>query len=351
MELLEITNSLARLEKLIPETELRTRLAELDGLLSQADWSNPQAVQSQQQEHKHLRQTLDELEYIRESFKHLQELNELLQYEKSDDLKTDYEQALTDLSIRLKSLLIVSEFTGPHDRGNAIVTIRVGQGGTDAQDWVEMLARMYTKYATKHEWETQTIDQQYGNEAGSTEIVMEVNGLFAYGYLKNEHGIHRLVRISPFNAGGTRETSFASVEVIPKFDEVPIEIVINDSDLEWKTFRASGPGGQYTNKTSTAVQLIHHPSGISVRSSSLRSQAQNREKALLVLKNKLWLAAEEKRLQAQSALKGPKQSASWGQQTRNYVLHPYQLVKDIRTGQSSNRVHDILEGELDLLRA
>ena len=253
------------------------------------------------------------------------------------------ERALSEV---LESLEFAAYLSDPYDGNDAILSIHAGQGGTEAMDWANMLYRMYRRYAEKKGWDVVEIDQTPGEEAGIKSVTVNVLGPYAYGFLKAEAGVHRLVRQSPFNADKLRQTSFAMTEVLPVIEADSELGIIRDEDLEWEFFRSSGKGGQNVNKVSTAVRLRHKPSGIVITSQSERYQAQNREYALQILRSKLWAIEQEKQRQMKQELKGTYKTPGWGNQIRSYVLHPYHMVKDLRTSYETSQTDRVLDGDI-----
>jgi peptide chain release factor 2 len=261
-------------------------------------------------------------------------------------LQKDIEKELDGIAAQLDGLEFQLALRGEYDARDAILAIHAGAGGTESQDWVEMLMRMYLRWAERRGYKADVLDTSLGDEAGIKSTVIAVGGEYAFGYLKSEHGVHRLVRLSPFDADHARHTSFALVEVMPQAEE-NIDLVISPEDIKIETFRSSGPGGQHMQKTSSAVRLTHLPSGIVVTCQSERSQHMNKDIAFKILRARLLEREMEKREEEKARLKGKRIEAGWGNQIRSYVLHPYRMVKDHRTGYETSRTEAVLDGELD----
>lgn len=287
-----------------------------------------------------LEKSLNELRYLESEYKNLHDLYEIA----PDD--ADVVSAIEKLAAAAHSAKFVTLFREPADNDGAFLFIQAGAGGTEAQDWAEMLARMYSRWAERHGFNIETVEEHIGDTAGIKNVTYRITGLRAYGWLKNEIGVHRLVRISPYNANGKRQTSFASVDVWPDIDDT-IQIDINEKDLRIDTYRSSGAGGQHVNKTDSAVRITHLPTGIVVTCQNERSQFQNKDMAMKMLRSRLYELEMQKRAEEENAAKANQKKIEWGSQIRNYVLYPYQLVKDVRTGVEKTDSAAVLDGDLD----
>jgi len=307
-------------------------------------WDNHKKATEISEELSNLKEEVEFWERLDKEIKELVEIANLAGEE--EGLKKEIAEKLKELEKKLGKEEIKVFLSGKYDKRDAILTIFSGAGGVDAQDWAEMLLRMYLKYAEKHKFKARVMHIAEGQEAGIKNVTLEISGNYAFGHLKREAGVHRLVRLSPFNADNLRQTSFALIEILPDFSEIS-QIKINPEDLKIDTYKASGPGGQYVNKTESAVRITHTPTGIVVACQSERLQGANKEKAMKLLQIKLFQKQLESQEKEKKEIKGEKISAGWGYQIRSYVLHPYKMVKDLRTGMESSNPDKILDGDLD----
>lgn len=325
----------------------KRRIAEIDEIISAPDfWNNPEGGQAIMQEKKRLESKVDKYNALAGKMEDLEVMIELAKEEPDADLEQDIVDTLAEITKELDAFELETILNGDYDDNNAILSIHPGAGGTESQDWAEMLYRMYVRWAERHGYKVEVLDYLDGDEAGIKSVTMLIEGENAYGYLKSEKGVHRMVRISPFDASGRRHTSFTAVEVMPEVEN-DTTIEIDDKDLKVDTYRSSGAGGQHVNKTESAVRITHIPTGIVVQCQNERSQIQNRATAMKMLTSRL---VEEKIKQQEAEiarLQGEQQDIGWGSQIRSYVFHPYTLVKDHRTNFEKGNVGAVMDGEID----
>lgn len=309
-------------------------------------WDDVENSQKVFQQTKQLKDKVERYDRLKGSWEDALVLVDLANEENDESMLPEVKKTVDEISAELDKMTLETLLSGPYDKNNAIITLHAGAGGTEAQDWCEMLLRMYQMYAQKNGYTVQTLDILPGDDAGTKSATIMISGLNAYGYLKSEKGVHRLVRISPFDAAGRRHTSFASIEVMPEIAD-DVEINIRTEDLKVDTYRASGAGGQHINKTDSAIRITHIPTGIVVSCQTQRSQHQNREYAMRMLKAKLAEVAEQQQKEKIEDIKGVQKEIAWGSQIRSYVFHPYTLVKDHRTGFEMGNIGAVMDGDLN----
>lgn len=326
---------------------LKERLEEIHAKMEQQDfWNDSESAAKILQESKRLKEKIDKIDGLKKAYDDLLVLMDLCEEEGDASLLDDIEKELKQLKKDVEIFTVETLLTGEFDKNNAILSIHAGAGGTEAQDWAEMLLRMFTRWAESKDYKITVLDMLKDTEAGIKSATLLIEGENAYGYLKSEKGVHRLVRISPFDTAGKRHTSFASVDVMPELDN-NIEIDINPDDLKIDTYRSGGAGGQHVNKTDSAVRITHIPTGIIVQCQNERSQHSNREMAMKMLYAKLLELKEQEQKEKIEDLKGEYREIAWGSQIRSYVFHPYSMVKDHRTGEETGNVYAVMDGELD----
>lgn len=325
----------------------KARVAELDAVTNDATfWSDSENSSKVLRELKQLKDMIEEYEKLSSKLEDAIALADMAIEENDESYVEEVKKEQAEIVEQEGKMRIELLLSGPYDRNNAIVSFHPGAGGTEAQDWASMLYRMITRWGEKHDYKVKLLDWLDGDEAGLKSATVMIEGINAYGYLKSEHGVHRLVRVSPFDAAGRRHTSFASIEVMPEFDEVD-KVEIRDEDIEVTHHRSSGAGGQHINKTDSAVRILHKPTGIVVGCQTERSQLQNKETAMKMLKAKLMEIKLREHLEKIEDIKGNKTNIEWGSQIRSYVFMPYTLVKDNRTGFESGNVVAVMDGEID----
>ncbi len=307
-------------------------------------WNDPKAAEALLKQIKDKKKIVNDFNAAKTALDDLEVLVEFLEMGESTQEELDKQFVLAQK--RIEDMEFFQMLSQPEDKLSAILKINPGAGGTESQDWAEMLMRMYIRYAERQNFKLRELDFQEGDVAGIKSVSLEIDGDYAFGYLKGENGVHRLVRLSPFDSANRRHTSFASVYVYPVVDD-SIEITINPADLSWDTFRSGGPGGQNVNKVETAVRVRHEPSGLVVECQETRSQGQNREKALKMLKSQLYEIEMRKQQDEKDKIEGNKKKIEWGSQIRSYTMHPYKLVKDVRTNFESSDVQGIMDGDID----
>ena len=349
----DFSNDLTEVRRRVDEASVylkveasRVRISELEVEVARPDlWDDQENAKKVNSEYSNLKSDLDEFASLAGSVEDLEVLHEMAREIDDESQEPDLERGISQARTKLDALELRSLFTGVHDEANAIVQINAKDGGVDAQDWSEMLLRMFVRWAERKGFEIEIGDVSEGTEAGILSADFTVRGRYAYGLLTSERGTHRLVRISPFDNQGRRQTSFANVQIWPVLEEVDVEI--NEADIRMEVFRASGAGGQHVNKTSSAVRLIHEPTGLVASSQQERSQLQNRENALKRLKTMVASRIEEERENELRSIGGKQAQVGWGSQIRSYVMQPYQMVKDVRTEIESGNIVGVLDGDLD----
>lgn len=328
------------------------QIEELEREMAAPDfWDDPQVSTEKTRKLKSLKDDVSTYYELEAQYQDILDLIELANEEDDRDMIEEVEADYAKFKEKLENLQTRTLLSGEYDDQNAIITLHAGAGGTEACDWTSMLYRMYTRWADQHGFQVEVLDTLEGDEAGLKSVTFQINGENAYGLLKSEHGVHRLVRISPFNANAKRQTSFSSCEVMPDIEK-DLDVEVRDDDIRIDTYRSSGAGGQHINKTSSAIRITHFPSGIVVTCQNERSQLQNKDKAMQMLKQKLFMLKEQENAEKEAEIRGEVMENGFGSQIRSYVLQPYTMVKDLRTGEESGNAQKVLDGDLDqFLRA
>ncbi len=310
-------------------------------------WDDPERSTKLMKELASLKSDVETCDKLQNQFEEIELLIEMGEEENDADVIPEIRQALDDFSATLEDIRIRTLLSGEYDDSNAILTLHAGAGGTESCDWASMLYRMYTRWADKKGFSVEVLDYLDGDEAGIKSVTIQINGTNAYGLIKSEHGVHRLVRISPFNAAGKRQTSFVSCDVMPDIEE-DLDIEIKDDDIRIDTYRSSGAGGQHINKTSSAIRITHFPTGIVVQCQNERSQHMNKDKAMQMLKAKLFILKQQENLEKAAGIRGDVKEIGWGSQIRSYVFQPYTMVKDLRTGCETGNIDSVMDGNIDM---
>ncbi|MET3682966.1 peptide chain release factor 2 [Alkalibacillus flavidus] len=341
-------NNSTTLGGLFDLTSYRDRIAELnDQMIDPSFWDDPSAAQKVINESNQLKELVNGFDKLKEDLDNLEVSYELVKEENDAELFADLEEQVQSTRQAIDQFELNILLSDPYDSNSAIIEIHPGAGGTESQDWAQMLLRMYTRYAERKGFTVETLDYLPGDEAGVKSATLLIKGHNAYGYLKAEKGVHRLVRISPFDSSGRRHTSFASLDVMPEFENDEIEIEVNNDDLKVDTFRSSGAGGQHVNTTDSAVRITHIPTNTIVSSQAERSQIKNREQAMKMLKSKLYQRELERQQEEIDEIRGEQKEIGWGSQIRSYVFHPYNMVKDHRTNVENGNTEAVMNGNLD----
>lgn len=343
----ELKEKLDQMEASLEVPAKEEKIAELEYKMGEPTfWDDAEEAQKINQELNDVKISVDKFKSLKAKFEDAQTLWEMAMEDGDESLEEEIKDALDKVADGLENLQLEVLLSGPYDANNAILTLHAGAGGTEAQDWTQMLLRMYGRWAERHGFTVETADLLPGDEAGVKSATLFIKGHNAYGFLKSEKGIHRLVRISPFDANARRHTSFAACDIMPEIDDA-VEVDINMADVRVDTYRASGAGGQHINKTSSAVRMTHEPTGIVVQCQNERSQLQNREQCLKMLRAKLFELEQEKKEKELAKLEGDQQKIEWGSQIRSYVFQPYTMVKDHRTNEETGNVQAVMDGDLD----
>jgi peptide chain release factor 2 len=325
----------------------KDRVEELDKTMEEPGfWDNPEHSTAVVQESKKLKGVIERYESLCADREDMLTLIEIGEEESDASLAAELEESFQAFEAQFEELRIETLLSGEYDKDNAILTLHAGAGGTESCDWASMLCRMYERWADKKGFQVEVLDFLDGDEAGYKSVTLQINGMNAYGYLKSEHGVHRLVRISPFNAAGKRQTSFVSCDVMPDIEE-DLDVEILDDDIRIDTYRSSGAGGQHINKTSSAIRITHFPTGIVVQCQNERSQHMNKDKAMQMLKAKLYLLKQQEQLDKANGIRGEAKEIGWGSQIRSYVMQPYTMVKDHRTNAEVSNVQGVMDGNID----